>query len=283
MRGRLQDSVFLVVGGEPNNQQFGTAFAFYRDEQGTYFLTCKHVVTDVGGADQVVVGDQPADVVASSSQVGFDDLAVLRVKGLSDVPTTTLGVAGETGSSIMAIGFQQFADGYLVRPLRGKLGEQIGLEFRRQPTRTRAWDMKMEGDYSLQRGYSGAPVVDEQSEDVIAVASYRLGNTKGVAISIETLENIWPGMYAVGDKVAPQAHSAEVTLLPGERRRLREDLARLQERRELLSEKVRRLGNALEVEADPLRKFQYEKQLSVEEQRLTQVGQEIADIEKRLA
>ncbi len=39
----LNSSVLLVTSSDQTNTQFGTAFAIYRDEQATYFLTCNHV------------------------------------------------------------------------------------------------------------------------------------------------------------------------------------------------------------------------------------------------
>jgi hypothetical protein len=53
----------------------------------------------------------------------------------------------------------------------------------------------------LEHGYSGGPVIDEQSGSVVAVANYRVGGKKGVAISVEALEEVWPGAMEKAQKV----------------------------------------------------------------------------------
>ena len=189
----VQDSVFLVTSSDQGNQQFGTGFAVDRDEAATYFLTCRHVVTDVGGQNRVKVGDRPAKVVASGSKDGLHDLAVLRVEDSLDMPILRLRISGERGNSVALAGFRSFAGAFIIRSIRGTLGEWIGLEARQRLGRIVAWDLKITGDFDLERGYSGSPVIDDNTSDVIAIASHRIGNRKGVAISIRTVDQIWPG------------------------------------------------------------------------------------------
>ena len=47
-----QDAVCLVHSKDRDNKRFGTGFAIHKDEGATYFLTCMHVVKDVGGPDR---------------------------------------------------------------------------------------------------------------------------------------------------------------------------------------------------------------------------------------
>src|SRR5215212_8321542 len=130
-----QDSVFLVTSSDPDNQQFGTAFALYSGEDATgnlikspfpaYFLTCRHVVTDVGGPKQVRIGGYQAKVVASGSEGSLEDLAVLRVDGLlHDVSILRLYPSAEIGSRVEILGFRNFAEHFLIRPLGAQLGEK---------------------------------------------------------------------------------------------------------------------------------------------------------------
>jgi hypothetical protein len=139
----VQDSVFLVMSSDEENQQFGTGFAIDRDEEATYLLTCRHVVMDVGGPTRVRVGDRLAEMVASGSEDGLEDVAVLRAKGSVDVPTLGLRVSGEMGNSVTVAGFRPFARSFLIRSIRGTLGERIGLEARQQAGRIVAWDLDL--------------------------------------------------------------------------------------------------------------------------------------------
>src|SRR5215218_3051768 len=108
-----QDSVFLVTSGQRENQNFGSAFAFFWDEDATgesiavYFLTCRHVVDNVGGPEQVAVGNHRAEVI-SDTERSLPDLAVLRVEGLRDVPILWLDASAETDRQVSVLGFQSF-------------------------------------------------------------------------------------------------------------------------------------------------------------------------------
>lgn len=194
----LNASIFPVTSSDWDNQNFGSSFAFYRDDlDAVYFLTCRHVVMDVGGPGQARVENHPAELVASGSEGGIDDLAVLRVEDLPEVPLLQLGVSAEMGSSVTVAGVRRFgARSFMFRQIRGTLAQQIGLEDRHQPGRVMAWDLMVEEDDDLERGYSGAPLVDQRTGHVMAVASHRLGKTRGVALAVETIENLWPGMLS---------------------------------------------------------------------------------------
>jgi hypothetical protein len=147
-----QDSVFLVTSGQRDNQKFGSAFAFYWDEgaigesQAVYFLTCKHVVDDVGGLEYVIVGNHRAELV-SGTEDDLPDLAVLRVEGLRDVSVLWLDASAATGSHVSILGFQLFtAQGlHLIRPLQGQLGARVGVLPRGIAGRVAAWDLTIHG------------------------------------------------------------------------------------------------------------------------------------------
>ena len=127
--------------------------------------------------------------MATGDENGLD-LAVLRVDGLSEMPALNLLGTGEKGSSFITAGFQLFGKEHLIRPLRGNLGDRVGLQSRGLD-RIQAWDLQIQ-DYALQPGYSGSPVVDPDSGNVIAAVSHRQGEGKsGLAISIEALDRIW--------------------------------------------------------------------------------------------
>jgi tetratricopeptide (TPR) repeat protein len=193
----LQDSVVLITSGDVENRRFGTGFVIYKDNttNTTYLLTCAHVVRDVGGAHQVVVKDYPAKVIACGSEEGPDDLAILQIEKLLNVPSLKLHSSGQKGDLFITIGFQSFDKQFLVRTIRGNLGEQVGLEIRGRKNRVRAWDLRILDDHNLQPGYSGSPVIDETSSSVLGVVSHRQGEgEKGIAISVEVLRKIWEEM-----------------------------------------------------------------------------------------
>jgi trypsin-like peptidase len=224
MGSTLQESVVRVISAKPDNQHFGTAFVIHREGKTTYLLTCAHVVRDVGGRDCVYLGDMPATVVASGGE-GGPDLAVLKVTGLSDKPVLKLRTIGAKGRPFITTGFQLLDNSkHLLRDLEGTLGGQIGIEPRTQGTRFRAWDLAIEGDYILRPGYSGAPLTDKQSHHILGVVSHRQqAGRQGIAISVETLEVIWPGMPA--DLLSEPTPPVQPILPAKPRMNLNEELA----------------------------------------------------------
>jgi hypothetical protein len=67
-----------------------------------------------------------------------------------------------------------------------------------------------------------------------------------------------------------------------QRRRLEQGKNSLEQAYKLQSEKIARLRNALVIETDPLRKFQYEQQIQQEENELTKLINRLDEIEKQL-
>jgi WD40 repeat protein len=186
----LLNSAVLVRSGNPEIDKFGTGFVIHRDEQAALVLTCAHVVQDVGGSETVKVGDVTATVVALGTDDGID-LAVLHVSGLQDKQPLSLSTSGEKGKSFITAGFQFVGKQFLFRPLQGVLGQQVGVG----ANLIRAWDLQITDPYQLQPGYSGSPVVDEESGTAIGVVSTRQGEgKKGLAISVEALKKIWQEM-----------------------------------------------------------------------------------------
>lgn len=188
---RLQQSVVLITSSDSSINRFGTGFIFHRANGVSYVLTCAHVVRDMSSVEGIKVEGMIATVIASGENDGLD-LAVLRVDGLWSKPELVMKAIGKKESPFMTAGFQLFDKAHLIRSLKGTLGESVGLHSARLAERVQAWDLCITDDYFLQPGYSGSPVVDETSGDVLGVVSYRQGEGKrGLAISIEGLKKIW--------------------------------------------------------------------------------------------
>ncbi len=187
-------SIVRVTSASASTVAFGTAFVVHRDGRVAYLVTCAHVVEDVGGEALIHAGGMPANVVAAGSVNGLD-LAVLCSQGLTDRSPLSLVATGEAGGRIAVTGFRRWGAGYVIRSLRGQLGERVGLESGAMAGRIEAWDIKIDGDYKLEPGYSGSPVANEGDNAVIGVASHRQGSgERGVAISVAALREVWPGM-----------------------------------------------------------------------------------------
>jgi S1-C subfamily serine protease len=199
MSAEVWDAIVLIRSRDAErSRNFGTGFAIAKDGKFVYLLTCAHVIRDVGGREQVVANGIPATVVAVGDEVGFD-LAVLQVEGLWDKPQLKLCASGKAEKPLIIAGFYQFDPKTppALRTIRGSLGDQIQSSSKDSSDRANAWDLKIEGDYYLQPGYSGSPVIDKENDGVMGVVTHQIGKgEKGLAISIEALVKIWQEMPA---------------------------------------------------------------------------------------
>ncbi|KAB8335219.1 hypothetical protein SD80_002430 [Scytonema tolypothrichoides VB-61278] len=198
MSSTFQDSVILITSSDPNLQKrrvFGTGFVIHHTDEASYLLTCAHVVRDVGGEALVLADSIPATVVANGESKGFD-LAVLRVQRLW-CPALCLSVSSAVAKHFAIAGFYAFdqKETRLLREIQGYLGKQSFIPSTDGRERIKAWDLHIEGEDILQPGYSGSPVVDRTSGEVLAMVSHQVGKgEKGLAIAIEAIQNIWHSM-----------------------------------------------------------------------------------------
>ena len=163
----------LITGR--NTASFGSGFVVYHDNEGSYVVTCAHVLADVGGVEGAVVNyrsDLSVRLIASGVTVGVD-LAVLLAQGLADKPLLQLTLGGVQNLPVTISGYRRHPEKtHLLRDLRGVLGGEVGIHAQGQPNPTPAWDLRIEEGGQLADGYSGAPVVDAATGLVVAVASH---------------------------------------------------------------------------------------------------------------
>ena len=194
----LEKSIVLISSASSVDREakvIGTGFAFYRTQYHTYFLTCAHVVKDVGGEENVLVNNIPAEVVAIGNKSGFD-LAVLRAVLPSDIRLLKLRILERAkGSKIKILGYYFYGElkRHSAEEIEGEVGEKTFLtqSIEGSVEQVTAWKLRITKGL-LQKGYSGAPVVDSKQNCVLAVATDMEEKGKsGRAISVEALKEIW--------------------------------------------------------------------------------------------
>ena len=185
------DSVFLINSCDANNSKFGTGFLIFKDERTSYILTCQHVFDDVGGSSHAIVNNAIAELFCSGTNLGID-LCILKVDTVFKNDPIKLYNYSKRGDTFISAGFQKFSRDYIIRPIRGNLGDKVGLETRNRSKRISGWDLIVKGDFFLKPGYSGSPVIDEITNCALGVISHRHSDgEKGVAISVEAVKNLW--------------------------------------------------------------------------------------------
>src|SRR5215469_11074441 len=103
----LAKCVFRVESADSTNRHFGTAFAFHSDKTYTYLLTCSHVIRDVGGYGNAIIGGNTAEVVREGKAI---DISVLRVPRLPELPGVILARQTGEGGGFFASGFSSIGN-----------------------------------------------------------------------------------------------------------------------------------------------------------------------------
>lgn len=175
-------AVQLVTSSAEGNREFGTAFAFKKENGWTYFLTAAHVIINVG-VENILLANKLAEVVA----LGRDDevdLAVLRIKLDTEIPLLPLKEDAKIDSDCLIISCQVLKGNLFVVPTKkGKLGRLTSIYNHETAVRVAAWDIGTEFD--IQKGNSGSPLIDENDNSVVGVVI-----KKGYAIASRELRKI---------------------------------------------------------------------------------------------
>lgn len=220
----VKSSVVSITSTDPQASEFGSGFVIHRDDQWTYVLTCMHVVTSIG-KDKLEADGQPATLIEHPAAEAVD-LAVLKVdKKLGRIPLKLRGYhvegldrillrLGRIADEFLAVGYgslRSSAQALESKALKCRLTEQVEWSVRGREERItlKAWEIEITDDDPLQKGYSGGPIVDSASHDVIGVISHRdpTNSKRGRAISIEAIAKVW-------DERPPDLLKPPITLQP---------------------------------------------------------------------
>ena len=191
--------VVCIQSANLQDKSIGTGFVIFQDHEFTYILTCAHVIRDVGGKDNVMVGTQCATVIAISGEDDANDLAVIRLKRIKTYPLKPLASYNPVlNSKNLDLSFKSI--GYFILQGNQKLTEKIYGQLRnlsdieeRQAEPTKIWKLSIDSGYNLKSGYSGAPVLNPVHRVILGVISHkeRSDGKRGLAISIEILAKVW--------------------------------------------------------------------------------------------
>lgn len=186
------NSILLVTSKNPENRGFGSGFVIYHFENSSWVVTCTHVIDNVGGEFSIEVNGYPAKIISTSGSKDLD-LSLLETLGCLNNPVIKLGTFGRDGSPFTTAGFQVFGNHFSIKQIKGKLVQQNKLISKSLLEQIKVWAITMLGDDVLQDGYSGAPVIDDESGVCVGIINYKQGEGKnGLAISIDELEKILP-------------------------------------------------------------------------------------------
>ena len=179
-------SIVHIESKNKNNQSFGTGFVFHNDENGSYILTCQHVLDDV---KIPVVDNVEATITAPCD---FIDMAVLFLPNIYLQPLA-MQVDSCDSLNVDVIGFSAFSQNLTQKKhIQAQLfKEPIELHANDSNSFYRARKIKAHNDFHFSRGNSGSPVICKQSGHVIGMISNKEGNDIAYAIEIAYIEEVW--------------------------------------------------------------------------------------------
>lgn len=203
----LEDSIVLIESAKRENV-IGTGFIFHKQQNYTYLLTCAHVIEDVGGEENIRVNNLPAEVIKIGDVQGFD-VAILKINTTFPASSLNLRILdGKEGKKleVRIPGYYLFGrnNAHRLQSIIGKMIVEVdghkAIQIIENVTEKVAVGKLEIKKGILRSGYSGAPVIDINTESVVGLVTHKIdvdGKGKsGVAISIEALEKIWPEMPA---------------------------------------------------------------------------------------
>jgi Trypsin-like peptidase domain len=196
----LEDSIALITSAKNDTGDFGSSFIIKKTANATYWLTCAHVVLDVGGINNLrIAGHSAALVGCSEDELGAVkdtyDIVVLKVEALIKKVPLELAHLPKQGSSFSVTGHyqNQGAKQIFAESLYGRLSiSDIGLSTSEGYFKTLKLEVDSESKLSFQPGYSGSPVLSEGKKQVIGVVSQKHTDGRvGIAISVEAVKHIF--------------------------------------------------------------------------------------------
>ena len=187
-------STFLIRSTE--NKSFGTGFCVHKDENGSFLLTCAHVV-NACGKESLQVHDYPTKVVANSNDAETVDIAVIYVEGLTESTTLQLSDAIFNENDPFKVnGFRPHKNGeYREEPLDGVIKKISNIFFTLSNESIPTYQLSINNEDSIEKGYSGSAVIDGETGLVIAIATDRNSNgQQAFATPAKYLKEIWQAM-----------------------------------------------------------------------------------------
>ena len=164
----------------------GTGFVVANDENGSYVLTCNHVLESV---EKPKIDDYEIEIIASNEVY---DLVLLYVKGLIEKPFTLKEQSNLNEKDVSLTGYRQFTKNKVFR-LNTKEAKVLNNGRHKNDNEYfDVWEIKARDDNKILQGYSGSPLIFEGK--VIGIMSNRENYDIGFAINIKYLANIWKDM-----------------------------------------------------------------------------------------
>lgn len=175
----------LHISSDINNC-LGTGFIVDKDENGVFVITCGHVVNNCQGS--ILVDDKPSKVISNKYEDGLD-LAILYVEGILLEP---LPISSKpTTSMVKVIGFSPLLKYKKLESINDiKINSNVSLKNSKDVKLKTITAIKLSTHDSIASGYSGSPVICQDTNEVIGIVAIQKGDTTNYAINAKHIEDI---------------------------------------------------------------------------------------------
>lgn len=193
MFNQKEKSTFLIRSKK--NKSFGTGFCIDKDKNGSFIVTCAHVVDECGHNDMLIDGI-PVQIKAKGNSLLLD-LAVLYVERLTDSSPLNAYCSETLKNKPTPFSINGFRphkkESYKLETICGEIEKVSSIHQDNQFLET--YELSIKGKDNIEKGYSGSAVICTKSNQVIAIATDRNINGKEVyAIPLYHLKSLWVDM-----------------------------------------------------------------------------------------
>lgn len=191
----LSRSIFRIESKLPEKSAFGTGFSVYEDKNGTYIVTCMHVLKAVGGQENAKVKEMDISEAVADWDNDAADMVILKTaKSLKSRPLPLCHQAKEK-DEIRIVGYEKENKKFTKRSFVGRLSSPTEKDTGGANKVVEGWDCKLNDQMGLVGGYSGSPVLLTDSDCVIgmitsAFAEYQVAELIGIDFLIYLLKKL---------------------------------------------------------------------------------------------
>lgn len=164
----------------------GTGFIVDKDENGVFIITCGHVINNCQGS--ILVDNKPSKVIDNQYENGLD-LAILYVEGISLNP---LPISTKiTNSTVKVIGFSPLLQYKKLESINNiKINLDVSFTNNVESKHKKVTAIKLDTHESIASGYSGSPVICQDTNEVIGIVAIKKGDKINYAINAKHIEDI---------------------------------------------------------------------------------------------
>ncbi|CAA6801853.1 MAG: Serine/threonine kinase [uncultured Sulfurovum sp.] len=181
----MSKNIVHIESSNKDNKSFGTGFVIESNQEGTYILTCQHVL---GTVQDATIEAQPVEIVVQNS---FLDMAIIFLPSVEH-KKMTLQLAPCHDLNITTIAFSNFKKDLVQKStIHATLFKDfIELHSTEDDTFYLIKKIKADEDYKFSRGNSGAPIICNKTANVIAMLSNKEGTNLAYAIGISCIKKL---------------------------------------------------------------------------------------------